>query len=184
MNARGIVRRVDDLGRVVIPKELRRAIRVKEGDPLEIFVDREGQVVLRKYSPVSELGDFAREYADSLHETTGHICLITDNDFVIAVSGGNKREYLGKPIGKAVEGVIKNRAFSMIDIDKPEDENCFVIQFEGREYDVKSQVIVPIICQGDILGTVILMSKYTNMGELEYKLTATAADFLAKQMEV
>ena len=91
MKATGIVRRIDDLGRVVIPKEIRRTLRIREGDPLEIFVDREGEVILKKYSPIGELGDFAKEYADSLNEAIGHIALISDRDNIIAVSGTEKR---------------------------------------------------------------------------------------------
>lgn len=77
MKATGIVRRIDDLGRVVIPKEIRRTLRIREGDPLEIFVDRDGEVILKKYSPIGELGDFAKEYTDSLAEATGHIAMNT-----------------------------------------------------------------------------------------------------------
>ena len=109
MKATGIVRRIDDLGRVVIPKEIRRTLRIREGDPLEIFVDREGEVILKKYSPIGELGDFAKEYADSLHEAIGHIACIADRDNIIAVAGAAKKEFLNKPIGTAVEKVMEER---------------------------------------------------------------------------
>ena len=92
MKATGIVRRIDDLGRVVVPKEIRRTLRIREGDPLEIFTDREGQVILKKYSPIGELSEFATGYAETLSKTTGHIACITDKDTVIAVSGGPKKE--------------------------------------------------------------------------------------------
>jgi AbrB family transcriptional regulator (stage V sporulation protein T) len=92
MKATGVVRRIDDLGRVVIPKEIRKTLRIKEGDPLEIFTDREGQVILKKYSPIGELSEFAAGYAETLSKTTGHIACITDKDSVIAVSGGSKKE--------------------------------------------------------------------------------------------
>lgn len=91
MKATGIVRRIDDLGRVVIPKEIRRTMRIREGEPLEIYVDREGEVILKKYSPINELGEFAKEYADSLHEALGHVVCIADRDEIIAVSGGFKK---------------------------------------------------------------------------------------------
>lgn len=93
MKATGIVRRIDDLGRVVIPKEIRRTLRIREGDPLEIFVDRDGEVILKKYSPIGELGDFAKEYAESLFESTGHITMITDRDTIITVAGGSKKSF-------------------------------------------------------------------------------------------
>ena len=114
MKATGIVRRIDDLGRVVIPKEIRRTLRIREGDPLEIFVDREGEVILKKYSPIGELGDFAKEYADSLYEAIGHIACIADRDTIIAVAGAPKKEFLNKPIGQAVERVMEERKSVLI----------------------------------------------------------------------
>ncbi len=186
MKATGIVRRIDDLGRVVIPKEIRRTLRIREGDPLEIFVDREGEVILKKYSPIGELGDFAKEYADSLHETTGHVSIIADRDVIIAVAGANKREFMGKPVGMAIENSLEERTtYIMQEIDSPEDENMHIIENDDREYTVKSQVIAPIITQGDPIGAVIILSKEANvkLGDLEIKLAETAAGFLAKQME-
>ncbi len=109
MKATGIVRRIDDLGRVVIPKEIRRTLRIREGDPLEIFVDRDGEVILKKYSPIGELGDFAKEYADSLFESTNHITMISDRDSIIAVAGGSKKDYLDKSIGPIVETSMYQR---------------------------------------------------------------------------
>ena len=94
MKATGVVRRIDDLGRVVIPKEIRKTLRIKEGDPLEIFTEKDGGIILRKYSPIGELTEFATGYAETLSKTTGHIAFITDKDTVIAVSGGSKKEYL------------------------------------------------------------------------------------------
>ena len=93
MKATGIVRRIDDLGRVVIPKEIRRTLRIREGDPLEIFTDREGGVILKKYSPIGELTDFSKEYAESLQQSIGHIVLIADKDAFISVSGATKKDY-------------------------------------------------------------------------------------------
>jgi AbrB family transcriptional regulator (stage V sporulation protein T) len=186
MKATGIVRRIDDLGRVVIPKEIRRTLRIREGDPLEIFVDREGEVILKKYSPIGELGDFAKEYADSLYETTGHISMIADRDVIIAVAGANKREFLSKPVGKAIEKAIDERnTLVMNDLESPEDENLHVIQNDDREYTIKAQVISPIITQGDPIGAVVIVSKDggIKMGDMEVKLADTAAGFLAKQME-
>ncbi|MGE5391996.1 MAG: stage V sporulation protein T [Deltaproteobacteria bacterium] len=186
MKATGIVRRIDDLGRVVIPKEIRRTLRIREGDPLEIFVDREGEVILKKYSPIGELGDFAKEYADSLNETIGHISMIADRDVVIAVAGANKREFLTKPIGKAVERALEERTtLIMNELQAADDEDVHVIQLDDREYTIKSQVIAPIITQGDPIGAVIIVTKDAGvkLGNLEVKLAETAAGFLAKQME-
>ena len=97
MRATGIVRRIDDLGRVVIPKEIRRTMRIREGEPMEIFTGREGEIILKKYSPIGELGAFAREYAQSLSQVSGHLVCVSDHDQIIAASGPDQREYLGKP---------------------------------------------------------------------------------------
>ncbi|HWP98167.1 MAG TPA: stage V sporulation protein T [Syntrophomonadaceae bacterium] len=186
MKATGIVRRIDDLGRVVIPKEIRRTLRIREGDPLEIFVDREGEVILKKYSPIGELGDFAKEYADSLYETIGHISMIADRDVIIATAGANKREFLSKAIGKGVEKALEERTTLIMNgLENPDDETQHVIQNDDREYSIKAQVISPIISQGDPIGAVIIVSKDPNvrLGDMEIKLAETAAGFLAKQME-
>ncbi|HWI54523.1 MAG TPA: stage V sporulation protein T [Desulfobacteria bacterium] len=186
MKATGIVRRIDDLGRVVIPKEIRRTLRIREGDPLEIFVDREGEVILKKYSPIGELGDFAKEYADSLGEATGHIACIADRDNIIAVSGAPKKEFMGKAIGPAVEKAMEERKTIQISksADNPHCKICPVNEDEDK-CKIVAEVIAPIIAEGDPIGAVILMSKEATvkMGEMEIKLVETAAGFLAKQME-
>ena len=108
MKATGIVRRIDDLGRIVIPKEIRRTLRIRESDPLEIFTDREGEIILKKYSPIGEMTTFARQYAESLSQVSGHAALIADRDQFIAVSGGYK-PFLGKSISKQLEEKIAER---------------------------------------------------------------------------
>ncbi|MFA5536903.1 MAG: stage V sporulation protein T [Bacillota bacterium] len=187
MKATGIVRRIDDLGRVVIPKEIRRTLRIREGDPLEIFVDREGEVILKKYSPIGELGDFAKEYADSLHEAVGHIACIADRDMIVAVAGAPKKEFLNKSIGEAVEKAIEERKAVLV--NSPGKHNsgsktCIIADVEG-DCQFVAEVITPIIAEGDPIGAVILCSREPNvvMGEMEVKLAETAAGFLAKQME-
>lgn len=178
MKATGIVRRIDDLGRVVIPKEIRRTLRIREGDPLEIFVDREGEVILKKYSPISELGDFAKEYADALYDSLNHTVLITDRDTYIAVSGGSKKDYMNKSIGELVEQTMEERK-SKVETSAKE------VNLVGDHIEpVKSVVISPIIAAGDPIGTVILLNKERAFsGEVEQKLAETAASFLARQME-
>ena len=109
MKATGIVRRIDDLGRVVIPKEIRRTLRIKEGTPLEIFTDREGEIILKKYSPIGELSVFAKEYAESLSQSTGMLSCITDHDQVVAAAGPGSKDFIGKTISQQLEGTIKNR---------------------------------------------------------------------------
>lgn len=182
MKATGIVRRIDDLGRVVIPKEIRRTLRIREGDPLEIFVDRDGEVILKKYSPIGELGEFAKEYADLLFESIGQIACITDRDQVIAVAGGVKKEFLNKRIGPAVEKVMEERKAVLLNLSGQEASSILA---EDGEEPYPTQVIAPIIAEGDPIGAVILLSKEPNakFGDMEFKLAETAASFLAKQME-
>ncbi|MFC0525648.1 stage V sporulation protein T [Pontibacillus salicampi] len=178
MKATGIVRRIDDLGRVVIPKEIRRTLRIREGDPLEIFVDREGEVILKKYSPISELGDFAKEYADALFDSLGHTVLICDRDEFIAVAGGSKKEYLNKNIGKKVEQAIQDRSV----ITDGNESTVEVV--EGNEESISSYVIGPIIANGDPIGCVMIIGKEgQTIGDVEQKAVETAASFLARQME-
>ncbi len=176
--ATGIVRRIDDLGRVVIPKEIRRTLRIREGDPLEIFVDRDGEVILKKYSPIGELGDFAKEYTDSLAEATGHIAMIADRDTLIAVSGAPKKEFLNKRISPAVEKIMEDR--KPVLISKPGEDRyckeCVTDEESGCKFT--SEVIAPIIAEGDPIGAVILASRETDvkMGEMELKLAETSGE--------
>lgn len=182
MKATGIVRRIDDLGRIVIPKEIRRTLRIREGDPLEIFVDRDGEVILKKYSPIGELGDFAKEYADSLHETVGHIALIADRDAVIAVAGAPKKEFLDKRVGSAVERCMASRETVMQGAGA--GANGSMIGDDDDASRFPSFVAAPIVSASETIGAVILASRDAGvqMGEMERKLAETAAGFLARQM--
>jgi AbrB family transcriptional regulator, stage V sporulation protein T len=177
MKATGIVRRIDDLGRVVIPKEIRRTLRIREGDPLEIFVDRDGEVILKKYSPISELGDFAKEYAEALFDSLGNPVLICDRDAYIAVAGGSKKDYLNKNISNLVEKTMEERNSVLMN----NQENLSL--YEGSEETISAYTIGPIIANGDPIGAVIIFSKEGNLGEVEQKAVETAAGFLARQME-
>lgn len=180
MKATGIVRRIDDLGRVVIPKEIRRTLRIREGDPLEIFTDREGEIILKKYSPIGELGAFAKEYAESLAQNAGHITCIVDKDQIIAVSGGGKKEFMEKHISSELEKVINSRNIHVA----TRNENNFVPILEDDENSsYNHELITPIISEGDVLGAVVMLSDDKKMGEVEEKLAQTASGFLGKQME-
>jgi len=183
LKATGIVRRIDDLGRVVIPKEIRRTLRIREGDPLEIFTDREGEVILKKYSPIGELSDFAAQYAESLHKTSGHITCISDRDTIIAVSGASKKEFLEKSLSSEIEKVIEEK--TTLVVKAPDEKTISILADEGGETKYSSQVVTPIISEGDPIGAVIFLSTDPDvrMGEVEAKLAQTAAGFLGKQME-
>ena len=148
MKATGVVRRIDDLGRVVIPKEIRKTLRIKEGDPLEIFTDREGQVILKKYSPIGELSEFATEYAETLAKTTGHIACITDKDTVIAVSGGSKKEFLEQNISKDLEKIIDDKE---VYLSKENNDKSVPITKVDNSREQKAQVVYPIISDGDLV---------------------------------
>lgn len=182
MKATGIVRRIDDLGRVVIPKEIRRTLRIREGDPLEIFTDHDGQVILKKYSPIGELGTFAKEYAEALAQTTGLITCIADKDQIIAVSGGSKKEFLDKNISQSLEKVIEERG---VFTASSEDDKFISILADESVGNYTYELISPIISEGDVVGAVIFLSseKNAHMGEVETKLAQSASGFLGKQME-
>ncbi|MEC5425996.1 stage V sporulation protein T [Virgibacillus sp. C22-A2] len=178
MKATGIVRRIDDLGRVVIPKEIRRTLRIREGDPLEIFVDREGEVILKKYSPINELGHFAKEYAEALFDSLQSPVIICDRDEVIAVAGESKKDYLNKNIGAKLTKTIESRTQVF------ETEAGTVEIIEGHEQEVNSYCINPIIANGDPIGCVMIFSSEGDkLSQVEQKGVETAASFLAKQME-
>lgn len=180
MKATGIVRRIDDLGRVVIPKEIRRTLRIREGDPLEIFTDREGEVILKKYSPIGELGALAKQYSESLSQTMGCTVCITDNDQVIAASGSGKKELQEKYITKELEKKIQERTQLLEKVGSTK-----YVSIVADERDVKEEVICPILCEGDAIGAVVFLNKgeKKDFGELEQKVAITAADFLGRQME-
>ena len=179
LKATGIVRRIDDLGRVVIPKEIRRNLRIREGDPLEIFVDRGGEVILKKYSPIGELSDFAQEYADSLAETTGHLALITDREEVVAVAGGPRKDWLNKDVHAVVDKAMTSRQTQVL---RGSGESHLEV---NGPWDFAAWVVAPIIAEGDPVGAVVLGTREVGatVGEMEQKLAETAAGFLAKQME-
>lgn len=180
MKATGIVRRIDDLGRVVIPKEIRRTMRIREGDPLEIYTDRDGEVIFKKYSPIGELGDFALEYAETLSKTSGHPTCITDKDNVIAVSGVPKRELSEKKVSPALEKMMEDK-YTFVS-KQGEDKTVHVI--DGSE-KYTAGVVVPIISEGDTIGSVVFFSHDAapKMGEVEEKLAQSAAGFLGRHME-
>ncbi len=178
MKATGIVRRIDDLGRIVIPKEIRRSFRIKEGDPLEIYTDSEGEVIFKKYSPIGELSEFAGQYAEALSKGTGVPIVITDNDHVIACSGISKREVLERRVTKSLEELMNNRQIH-IKTDKVPPMSAI----EG--FDKQAQVVYPIIYSGDVSGAVAMIEneKSEIPSEADIKLIQVAASFLGKQME-
>ncbi len=180
MKATGIVRRIDDLGRVVIPKEIRRTLRIRESDPLEIFTDREGEIILKKYSPIGEMNTFAKQYAESLCQVSGHVALIADRDQFIAVSGGMKG-LLGKSLSRDLEEKMNARET----VIAAKGDKDFIPITQDVTDEFWHEAISPIICEGDVIGVVMLISNQekSKMGEVEQKLIQSAAGFLRRQME-
>jgi AbrB family transcriptional regulator (stage V sporulation protein T) len=178
VKATGIVRKIDDLGRVVIPKELRRTLRIRDGDPLEIFTERDGEVIFKKYSPMGELGEYAAGMCETLGKSAGVPCVITDRDVVIAVHGAGKRELVGKTLSEACEKLILTRKSYV----RGEKEKAVAIVDGADKYVVNA--LSPIVSEGDILGSVAFISELgVRPQEFEGKLAATVAGFLGKQME-
>ncbi|MBR7188072.1 MAG: stage V sporulation protein T [Clostridia bacterium] len=183
MRATGIVRRIDELGRVVIPKEIRRTLRIREGDPLEIFTDHDGEVVLKKYSPIGEIAAIAKDYTDSLHRTLGHVALISDRDAIVSSSGAAKREYVEKALSPEVDHILQNRQQVVLNLSS--GARMLPMTGEDRPEAYASQVITPILADGEIIGGLMLLSRESKrqMTEIDQKVAETTANIIGRQME-
>lgn len=179
MKATGIVRRIDDLGRVVIPKEIRRTLRIREGDPLEIYTEKDGEVIFKKYSPMGDLTDFASQICDSIGKNTGHIAAVCDRDSVIAVAGAPRRELVEKRCSQDLEQLMETRK-----IYRHQAGDRAVPVVEGLE-KYRLGVAAPILSEGDLMGCVLLLLEPEDapLTESEQKLVQTVAGFLGRQME-
>ncbi len=179
MKATGIVRRVDDLGRIVIPKEIRRTLRIREGDPLEIYTEKDGGVIFRKYSPMGDLQDFASQMCEAIGANTGCIAAVSDRDSIIALSGAPKRELVDKPNSQELEKIMEQR--------RPYRYSPGEAKLKVTEASEKYHlgVAAPILCQGDLMGCVMLLLGEDGqpLQEGDRKLAQTVAGFLGKQME-
>jgi AbrB family transcriptional regulator (stage V sporulation protein T) len=183
VKATGIVRRIDHLGRVVIPISIRRNLRIREGDPLEIFVDKDSEIIFKKYSPLVGLEDFAQMYTDSLYKTSGRIVFITDKEAIIAVSGASKKEYMYKPLGDIVEKVMNERRTFCYNSSLEQGTGLSFLS-DDEDGKFSSILIAPIISGSEPVGSVILCSMEPGfkMGEVEIKLAATATEFLGRHI--
>lgn len=180
MRATGIIRRIDDLGRIVIPKEIRRTMHIRESDPLEIFTDREGEIILKKYSPIGEMTEFAKRYTESLAQVSGRIAIVTDRDQFIAVCGGYK-QLLTQAVSKQLDAMMEQRETAVT----ARTDRHYIKISDTMDVSCQYQAMTPIICEGDVIGSVILLENDSKkkMGEVELKLILSAAGFLGRQME-
>lgn len=180
MKATGIVRRIDDLGRVVVPKEIRRTLRIREGDPLEIFTDKEGESILKKYSPIGELSAFAKQYAESLSQMLGCLAGICDMDQVVAAAGNGKKELQDEDITRELGEFLKERKTQNA---KAGEKRYVPVVSKTEPYS--QEVISPILCAGDVIGAVLLlnMDQKDLFEEREICLAEYTAKVLGKQME-
>ncbi len=183
MRATGIVRRIDELGRVVIPKEIRRTLRIREGDPLEIFTDHDGEVVLKKYSPIGEIAAIARDYTDSLHRSLGHIALICDRDAVVSSAGAGKKEYAEKGLSQELDRLMQARQTAVLNVVS--GGQPLPVTADDRVESYSAQVIVPILSDGEIIGCLLLLSRDAGqeMTEIDRKVAETTAAIIGRQME-
>ena len=180
MKATGIVRRIDELGRIVLPKEIRRTMKIREGDPLEIFTDRDGEVIFKKYSPVGEMAAFSSQYAETLHKAGELAVIICDRDYVISCGGVPKKEYLEKQLSEEMEALMESRGMY---IYKGDEKKLFPMRDSSSHH---VSCAMPIIADGDIIGCVASLcddSKNRASDPTEQKLIMTAAAFLGKQHE-
>ena len=179
MKATGIVRRIDDLGRVVIPKEIRRTLRIREGDPLEFYTEKDGEGIFKKYSPMGELSEFASQICESVHKATGSVTVVCDRDSVIAVSGSGRRDLLEKRISRELEQIMEERRAYC-----PEIGQTMAPLAEGEErYCVGAAA--PILSEGNVLGCMVIVTQPGSppASELEMKLVQTVSGFLGRQLE-
>ena len=178
MKATGIVRRIDDLGRVVIPKEIRRTMRIREGDPLEIFTTRDGEVIFKKYSLIGGLEDFAAQLCDILARATDFTAVITDRDSIIAAAGPCKRELIDHAISPQMEQLMEKRSIYQ------QGRGDAALPVCADNLHTHAATAAPILCQGDVLGLVLFAAEEGRYpGESEYKLAQTVSAFLGRHME-
>ena len=179
MKATGIVRRIDDLGRVVIPKEIRRTLRIREGDPLEIYTEKDGGVIFRKYSPMGDLQDFAAQICESMGKNTGSIAAVADRDSIIALSGAPRRELVDRRNSADLENIMEQRKSYRY---SPGSAKLPVGEGSEKYY---LGTAAPIVSQGDLMGCVMLLMDESAVppADGDQKLVQTVAGFLGRQME-
>lgn len=180
MKATGIVRRIDDLGRVVIPKEIRRTMRIREGDPLEIYTSADGEVIFRKYSALGEMTENASQVAEIMQKLAGCPVLVFDRDHVVAISGTQKKEFHERRISQDLEELMESRRTYLA---KPNAERMRPVEGLPRT----ALACMPILTAGDVTGAVAFLdptdTKPAAPTDLQASLISAASQFLGRQME-
>ena len=183
MRATGIVRRIDELGRVVIPKEIRRTLRIREGDPLEIFTDHDGEVVLKKYSPIGEIAAIAKDYTDSLYRTLGHLACVCDRDTVVSISGTSRKELTERPLSHEVEDILQGRRLTVY--NQEDGAKMIPITNDDSAAAYTAQLVMPILSEGEIIGGILLLDRNqgARISEVDQKVAEATATIIGRQME-
>ncbi len=181
MKATGIVRRIDNLGRIVIPKEIRKTLRIKEGDALEIYTDRDGEVILKKYSPIEEMGEYARQYAESLYQIVGRSVFITDTDQIIAAAGLGKKEAINQMLTREFEEKMQLRKQKILQVSDRE----YINVYSEISMEIEAILVTPIINEGNVIGSVIVIQNKGKdaLGDIDMKIAMVGAHYLGNQME-
>lgn len=176
MKSTGVIRRIDDLGRIVIPKEIRKSLRIHDGENLEIFIENENRIVLQKFSLMGRITDFAQSFADSIHAFIKKNVIITDSNNIIAFSGENKKKYLNKPISKQLDDFIQRRD-SILEKHRKE---FYIIE----DFMINcTYVFKTIVANGDALGLVMIFSEEEKTMEIDERIVQIASEFLSKYLE-
>ena len=184
MRPTGIVRRIDELGRIVVPKELRRSLRIREGDSVEIFIDQDGSIVLKKYSAVAQMANVAGDMAESLAQSSGEVALICDRDVVVASAGAGEHNLIGRAIGRAVEKSMFERQVLRVHFSGGSESSSILID-DGSEFALISAAIAPIVADGDPVGAVVIgiPSHDRTIGDLEESLVVAAAGYIGRHAQ-
>ncbi|MBQ7236264.1 MAG: AbrB/MazE/SpoVT family DNA-binding domain-containing protein [Clostridia bacterium] len=181
MQERGIVRRIDELGRLVIPKELRKTLRIREGDPLEIYASKD-ELVLKKYSPISSLTEFAKSVADGIESLTEKTCIVTDGDAIVYISGSKYKDLEGQNLSDQMEKILKDRKSVIV---SRSDGGTIIPIVDDNDLESENQIIVPMLSGGDCLGSIVLFDKdkTSRFSSGDLKLVRLGSSFISSYLD-
>lgn len=174
MKETGIVRRIDELGRVVIPKEIRKTLRLSEGDPVEIYTDR-NELILKKYSPINATFEFAKNLVESVYVQTALTVIVCDTDNAVYAKGQGAKDYEKKPIAKSLLNLLKQKRTV---INENEEKSIKIV--DDIEVNFKTQLIMPVLSQGDLIGGLVLLSQEEIIDAKTIAIASFCVDFLGR----